>query len=74
MFAKIIQLILAIPSILGMIKDFLAMIRDYYLTKEQEKKKEDLKKHTDALEKAQQEGQVDAQKDALSSVIDDYNS
>lgn len=73
MFAKIIQLLLALPQLIDLIKAAIKAVKSAVVDRKEKKRQESAQEAADKLKKAQEAGDVKAQEDALSGVVDDYN-
>lgn len=74
MFTAIFEFILQIPSLVSGIGKLWSMIQGALLNKKVKDKDKAEQEHSGALEKAQQDGNVDAQTGALSGIVNDHNS
>ena len=66
----IAQVIASIPTIISGIREIQRVIKE----NEDKKREAALKDAADRLKKAQAEGDVEKQKEALSDIVDDFNS
>lgn len=66
----IVQIVSAIPTILRGIREIERVIKE----NEDKKREAALKDAADRLKKAQEAGDVQKQKEALSDIVDDFNS
>lgn len=73
MWSSLFQFILALPSLIGSVMSLMKRIREEKLAAKETARREAAHKAASDLKAAQEAGDVEAQNDALSRIVDDYN-